>query len=428
MKILLVGHPCDPEKGSELSMTWNWAWHLSKHHQVWTLAYPEHREATEKFLSEHPNPTLRMVWVKPPEKLDPWKPGGGPIIFKIHYLLWQRSVLRVASRLHKEIGFDLAHHVTLTTVSAPPLLWKLPIPLIWGPVGGGEVAPHTFRRYFGLGWVAQVLRTLRVKSIPFLPPVRRAARRSAAVLATNSATARLLKVAGAREVIPFIDSGVPSRFVLSAPVTGRNFETFDLLWVGIFLRRKALPLALDALSRVKDLPVRLLVAGDGPMRNRWASLVRRLGLEDKVRFLGRVDWREMPALYQRANAFIFTSLKDSFATQVIEAMSQSLPILTLDHFGFGEFVPSSAGIKVPVTTPEEATAALAQGIRRLVEAPQLCLKMGESAWRCAQEETWDKRAERMNRVYSQVISTHHSCSSPSTSIVLRDGKVVVPQT
>jgi glycosyltransferase involved in cell wall biosynthesis len=230
-------------------------------------------------------------------------------------------------------------------------------------------------------------------------------------------------------VIYFIDSGVPPSFELPAPLTRRSSKYFDLLWVGICLRRKALPLALEAMSQVKDLPVRLLVAGDGPMKKEWANLTGQLGLEDRTRFLGRVDWREMPKLYQRANAFIFTSLKDSFATQVIEAMSQSLPILTLDHFGFGEFVPASAGIKVPVTDPEQTVAALAQGIRRLVESPELCRKMGESAWKYAQEHTWEKRAERMNRLYSEVTSAHYSPlgSLPLRPGTLPDSESVVPE-
>src|SRR5580704_12212876 len=186
MKILIVGHPCSPKEGSELSFTWNWAWHLSRYHQVWALAYPQDRSTTERFLEEHPNPNLRIGWVRPPRSLDYWTPGHGPIRFRFHYLMWRHSVLRVAIKLHKEVGFDLVHHVALSTVSAPPLLWKLPVPFVWGPVGGGEIAPASFRRYFGLAWLTQSLRTLRVKVVPFLPPVRRAAQRSAAVLATNA--------------------------------------------------------------------------------------------------------------------------------------------------------------------------------------------------------------------------------------------------
>jgi len=404
MKVLLVGHPCSPDEGSEMSFTWNWAWHLSKHHQVWVFTHPACRSEIERHLMNQPNPNLRMVWVTPPRILDPWRPGRGIARLHLHYLMWQHAVLRAAKHLHEIVDFDIAHHVTLSTVSAPPLLWKLPIPLIWGPIGGGENPPASFRRYFGPEWPSQVLRTLRVLAVRFLPPVRQAAQRSAALLASNAETSRLLKVAGAQEVIYFIDSGIPSSFVRPAPRDTNFSSTFNLLWVGKFIRRKALPLALEALSQVTDLPVRLLIAGDGPMRRQWINFARRLGLGDRAQFLGRVEWRDMPALYEQANAFIFTSLRDSFGTQVIEAMAQSLPIVTLDHQGVGEFIPNSAGLKVPVTSPKETVTALAQAIRRLAESPELCWKMGESAWNCALGQTWDNRAERMSRLYDKVLN------------------------
>jgi glycosyltransferase involved in cell wall biosynthesis len=144
------------------------------------------------------------------------------------------------------------------------------------------------------------------------------------------------------------------------------------------------------------------------MKAEWVRLARRLGLEDRTEFLGSVDWEKMPALYQRADAFIFTSLSDSFGSQVIEAMAQSLPILTLDHQGVGDFVPLSAGIKVPVTSPEETVAALAAAIHCLISSPDLCRKMGEAAWECAQEHTWDKRAQWMSRFYEDVVRVRRS--------------------
>jgi len=79
MKVVLVGHGCSPRRGSEPSFTWNWAWHLSKYHQVWVLAHPHDRAAVEEFLMEHPNPNLSFVWVKPPARLDPWEVGRGAI-------------------------------------------------------------------------------------------------------------------------------------------------------------------------------------------------------------------------------------------------------------------------------------------------------------------------------------------------------------
>jgi len=82
--------------------------------------------------------------------------------------------------------------------------------------------------------------------------------------------------------------------------------------------RKALPLALEALAAAGDMNVRLWIAGDGEMRGSWEEYAKALHLESRVEFLGRVPWDAMSSLYQNADAFLFTSLRDSFGTQVLK--------------------------------------------------------------------------------------------------------------
>src|SRR5207245_6066368 len=147
-----------------------------------------------------------------------------------------------------------------------------------------------------------------------------------------------------------------------------------------------------------------VIAGDGEMRSQWEQHTRRLNLTNKVEFLGHVRWNEMARLYGSADAFLFTSLRDSFVTQVLEAMGQGLPILTLDHQGVGTFVPPDAGIKVPVTSPRQTIAELAEGIRRLAFGPEKRLKMGEAARGYARTQTWERRAERMSKLYEEVLA------------------------
>ena len=405
MKILLVGHACSPRQGSEPANTWNWAWNLSQSHQVCVLAHPHDREGVDEFLAAHPNPNLRFVWIKPSQLVDPWNPKKGEKFIRLHYILWQREAFRVARRLLQERAFDLVHHVSWGTVSAPPHLWRLPVPFVWGPVGGGQTTPPTFLKYFGSASPKEVLRTLRVKLMHRSPNLKKAAAGSALVLATNRETANILNLAGARDVRLFLDAGVTRAFLPEHSLHQKSTTRFTLFWAGRLEPRKALPLALEALSRIRHVPVDLIVAGDGPLRGEWEQLAVGLGLKGVVTFLGLVPWQRMPELFGRADAFLFTSLRDAFGTQVLEAMAHSLPILTLNHQGVRDFVPDSAGIKVRVTSPKDTVADLAEAIVRLAGSAEERRRMGESGRKQAEEQSWERRALKMSALYQDVVST-----------------------
>lgn len=407
MKVLLVGHACSPGGSSEPGLTWNWAWHLSAWHDVWVIAHPERRANVERFLAMHPNPRLHFVWVTLPHRWDPWRPARGLRGIRLHYLVWQWLVLREAARLHRLHHFDVAHHVGWGTVGAPPVLWRLPVPFVWGPVGGGQVTPTAFRGYFGQDAWKEALRGPRVSLLPVLPALRRAVRRSALILATNRETMRILEAAGAKDVRFLIDNGLPPEYVPETPPRHARRTIHTFLWAGRLEPRKALPLALESIGQASDLPIRLVVAGDGPMRARWEARARELDLADRVSFAGHVPWERMPELFREADAFLFTSLRDSFGSVVLEAMAHALPILALDHQGVGDFVPPDASIKAPVTTPAETVTALSQSIRRLVRSPEDRWRMGEAAWAHARTHSWESRAAMMTEWYEECVGQHH---------------------
>jgi len=73
MKVLLIGHACGPEMGSEPGFTWNWAQHLSRHNEVWVITHPQFRAEIEAYLLATPNPKVRFLWVDVESALDPWK-------------------------------------------------------------------------------------------------------------------------------------------------------------------------------------------------------------------------------------------------------------------------------------------------------------------------------------------------------------------
>src|SRR5690606_4082856 len=318
------------------------------------------REAVQAELLEHSGPAPHVVWVDVPRK-----PEQGERGIRVHYLRWQRAALAQARRLHVTENFDIVHHVSWGTILAPPALWRLDVPFVWGPIGGGQAAPLRFGRY--LGWRAtlgEAGRNIRRHLLPFLPPLRRTAANSAVVLATNRETMEVLQRAGARRVELFLDNGVgPDQFIARQRVR-RSGDRLELLWAGRLEARKALPLALEAMARVRDVPVRLTIAGEGPLRRAYERRAEALGMTDgRVRFLGFVPRADlMSDLFANSDAFLFTSLQDSFGSVVLEAMAAGLPVIGPDHQGIGTLIPGHAAIKVPVTSPSATVQGLADGI------------------------------------------------------------------
>ena len=357
---------------------------------VWVLAQPEFRDEVEEELERVPQPRLHIVWVDLPRVLDPWQLTNGRIGIGLHYVAWQELAYRRARTLQAQIGFDFVHHVSLGTVSAPPRLWRLGIPFIWGPIGGGQTSPSSFLMYFHGERMRESLRNARLRLLPFSPAFRKAAQRSMLVLATNRETVAVLKQAGARDVHSALDGALPAEYVPQTPVTRKASSETTFLWAGTFVPRKGLPIAMEALAQT-DASIRLVVAGTGRKRDEWEKLGKSLGIEKRIQFLGKLSWQEMRNCYCEADGFLFTSIRDSFGTVILEAMAHALPMVALDHQGVAAHVPDHAALKVPVTHPTETVARFAAAMQRLGSSPELRERLGRAGWEFAQSQVWERR-------------------------------------
>jgi glycosyltransferase involved in cell wall biosynthesis len=403
MKILIVGHACGPGLGSEPASTWNWGWHLSGENQVWVIAHPEYKSRVDSYLAEHPNGRIHFVWVTPKSKFDYWTPGVNQERgIRLHYWFWMREAYKRAVLLHDQEQFDLVHHVSWSTIAVPPPFWKLPIPAVWGPIGGGQSFPLAFISQLRQNRVKEAFRTLNLTRLSFSPKLRKTLASTSLVLATNLETKRLLERAGASQVRLFLDCGVENR--LTTPPRKQIDEHITLLWAGRLEPQKGLAIALHALAKCQYRAIRLLVAGSGSEQIKLERLAKSLKLTDRVEFLGQVPSENMTALFQNSHALVFTSLRDSFGSVVLEAMSNGLPIVALNHQGIQAFVPEDASIKVPVNSPSQVIDDLARAFESLGENPESLLAMSEAALAFAEQQTWRRRAEAMNRLFAEVIN------------------------
>ena len=149
MKVLLSAFYCLPNGGSDSAVGWNWAREIAaRGHQVFVITRAINRNAIEAALSKDPIPNLHFLFHDLSPTVRFW--AHKPFVSYFYYLLWQFTAARVTLEAHSNEHFDLVQHVTMASFRLPTFMWKLGIPLVFGPVGGGEDTPRTLRR--GLGW------------------------------------------------------------------------------------------------------------------------------------------------------------------------------------------------------------------------------------------------------------------------------------
>ncbi|WP_335337728.1 hypothetical protein [Nostoc piscinale] len=202
MKILISAYACEPGQGSEPGVGWNFAQQMSKYHQVWVLTSNCHRFAIEAELARKSPSNLNFIYLDPFGLIIDWSQKG-KLTQKwvyLHYYLWQITAYLVSRKLHQKISFDIVHHVTYVKYNSPSFLCLLPIPFIWGPVGGGEFTPKDF--WSSLNFQSKIYEFLR-NTACFIgecdPFVRLTARRSVLAWATTEDTAKKLRCLGAKK-------------------------------------------------------------------------------------------------------------------------------------------------------------------------------------------------------------------------------------
>jgi glycosyltransferase involved in cell wall biosynthesis len=154
-------------------------------------------------------------------------------------------------------------------------------------------------------------------------------------------------------------------------------EPPSILCVAHLYPRKDVAALLAAVARL-EAPAILRVAGAGPELARLRRLAVRLGLGDRVEFLGHVPFSRLAAEYRRARVFCLPSRQEGFGIVFLEAMAAGLPVVAARAAAVPEVVADGeCGTLVPPGDPAE----LAQKLRRMLGDPALCDRLGEAGRR-----------------------------------------------
>ena len=416
LRILLSSYVCIVGHGSEPGMGWGWGLALAEAgHEVTVVTHAVGQPENDAWLAHHPQRNLTIEYVE-----DPWAHELGKVWPRgkerwlnsrqwwLRYLAWQHVALRRATDLHARRPFDVAHHVSYQNVVTGSPMWRLGIPFVFGPVGGAETSPRASIPLFAYERRRERLRTA-VVSRTRNPFARAAVRNAAVVLTPNEETASFMSAIGARRIEMMASTGVdPARIQWAAAerIVGRDRSEARqrVVWIGKFIPKKGLVLAIDAFARAaQTVDIELHIMGDGPMAPLVRERVAQHGLRDRVVLHGWIPWDEAQAVMVASDVMLVTSLRDTFSNQLLEAAAAGLPLVALDLHGVASLVPGGTAVKVPFSTPGETAVDLADALITVLSDSERRAAMTRAALRFSAQETFPRRAERMTRIYRSLL-------------------------
>jgi glycosyltransferase involved in cell wall biosynthesis len=204
----------------------------------------------------------------------------------------------------------------------------------------------------------------------------------------------------------YIQGGFPPEKIyvkpnfIARPIEAPPAEKKAALYIGRLSHEKGIEHLLRAWETV-DYP--LLIAGDGPLRDRVASAIRDKNLTH-IRYLGRVDRAEMAALYAQAAFLVFPSLwYEGMSMVILEALSAGVPVLCADAVAMGpDLTESGCGALYRCGD----IASLRQKVVELLASPEKLTEMGERARTMYRERyTPEKNWKLLYTLYTSVLQS-----------------------
>ena len=299
-------------------------------------------------------------------------------------------------RLIKEKRIEILHVHCLSPISAFTVAlvgWLMKIPVLLTLHGSffrvyGDVLP------FPLSWLVPSLEKAFLNHGYYTK-----------ILVEDEYTMRIL-----------LELGVPEEKVEILLYPGVNVEKLSIrsgsekiserkviLHHGRLVRKRGIDYLIKALPNVvKRLPgVKVVIAGEGPEKERLVKLARNLGVLDYINFMGIVPHEEIPRLIKIADVIVIPSLVEGHSTSLIEAMAAGKPVVATRVGGIVEvIIDGENGLLVEPKNPKQISDA----VIRILTDPELGIRLGHKARETARKFDVKHLAEQELSIFEEVVS------------------------
>lgn len=410
MNILLGAYACEPDNGSEPEVGWQMVNEIAKampDDDIHVVTKANNKSAIET--KEYPsNITFHYYFV--PKWASFWKKGGRGI--RTYYYFWMIGAARHMKA--QNISFDIVHHVTFVNDWLPSffsLLKNKNNKFIWGPIGSHDPIASKFLDGKKRKLIERIRILLQLVFRNFDPFFHYSKKKADCIIGINENVSKKLNLNKDKKFISEPAIGMKGSALETLNRSVKIEKTFKVITVGRFLYIKNFKLTILAFSKfLKNCPevgdIKLQIIGDGEDKKYLKALVKEVGIENRVDFIGKVPLHEVQEYFAQADVFLFPTLENA-GFVIIEAMSNALPVLAMNYGGPQQFVKHYVEEQlVSEELPYEVIVdALANNLEQLYQDSDLRMQIGErNRIDVLESFTWEAKALKIKEIYKEVLN------------------------
>ncbi len=306
----------------------------------------------------------------------------------------------------KKEKIDIIHQITPVEFRSIGRYGEIPdVKFVCGPLGGGEYCPKALNAYTKSNRIVELTR----KAVNVFTKINyRITKRLSGcdyLMFCNEETREYLS--SLCKDVPsevYSEIGIGSQEIVTDNISPYNNVKLRILLAGRLVYRKGHSFLFDVLSTLPDdFDYECRIVGEGPDLKALQEKVKKLSIEDKVVFTGRLPFIGMNEEYQKADVLIMPSLRETTGSVLLEAMAQGKPVITIGRYGGKVLMTDDTAYFYDGNDLQSFKSSLRDAIIHCGQNPEGRALRGEAMKNLAAKNTWEKKIEHYNAIYDSLL-------------------------
>lgn len=404
-RILVSAYACEPLKGSEQGVGWNWVLQMAKTNYLHVITRSNNEEPIEIHLPSDVKENITFHYYDTSPLIKGLKNKAKGLY--LYYFFWQLGIIPLVKKIIVKHDINYTMHLTMGSIWMPTFLPFFKVPFIWGPVGGGEGIPKSFLS--SLPIKQRIVQNLRysLKYLNYLNPFfLYTSFKAYSIITRTNNTLEFIPLFFRYKSKVFLETSMEDE-IFRIQKNAHSSNEMRLVTTGRLVAFKNVITIIRALQFIPEThKIKLTIIGSGVEKGRISNEIIKAKVSNSINFIEETTREDVLSILSESDIYLFPSLREGGSWALMEAMAIGLPVICLKWSGMEIITTEQSAIRLPVRNPEQMPKDMADAICKLIDNPILREQMGNAGReRIKNVFNWDAKGVFMEKLFKDLDTT-----------------------